>query len=271
MRTFAALLAVAALASSVLAGEDYGKHDYGKGKGTDVLIKANEEKHEKEKKVSLKEVCYRDLYANVEEFKKEFEKEVKINDDKGKDVFIFDGFKKDENDVEFYFREFCYKEINFKAHEENVDKDNIIKIDDDGKGKKFYKRGEDYGKKDFHNDKGKGTDVLIKAEEDKHEKEKKVSLKEVCYRDLYANVEEFKKEFEKEVKINDDKGKDVFIFDGFKKDENDVEFYFREFCYKEVNVKAHEENVDKDQILKIDDDGKGKKFYKRGQLFYAWA
>ncbi|GAA6021889.1 hypothetical protein JCM10207_004535 [Rhodosporidiobolus poonsookiae] len=147
MRSFTALLAIAALASSVLAGGD----DYGKDDGKDVLITNQEDKHEKEKKVSLKEVCYRDLYANVEEFKKEFEKEVKINDDKGKDVFIFDGFKKDENDVEFYFREFCYKEVNFKAHEENVDKDQILKIDDDGKGKNdFYKRGEDYyGKKDF--------------------------------------------------------------------------------------------------------------------------
>ncbi|GAA6042813.1 hypothetical protein JCM8097_004439 [Rhodosporidiobolus ruineniae] len=57
--------------------------------------------------VSFKEICYRNLYANVEEFKKETEKEVLIKDNKGKD-----------NDVEFYFREFCYKDFNFKKHDE---------------------------------------------------------------------------------------------------------------------------------------------------------
>ncbi|GAA5962907.1 hypothetical protein JCM10213_008537, partial [Rhodosporidiobolus nylandii] len=65
-------LAVLALPALALAG--------GKGFDTDVNIRNKAAKKEKELKVSLKEVCYRDLYANVEEFKKKTEKEVKIRD-----------------------------------------------------------------------------------------------------------------------------------------------------------------------------------------------
>ncbi|GAA6042810.1 hypothetical protein JCM8097_004436 [Rhodosporidiobolus ruineniae] len=132
------LLSILALGSAVFAapGEDYGKKDGGK----DIFINAEASKKDKELKVSFKEICYRNLYANVEEFKKETEKEILIKDNKGKDVFIFDGFRKDENDVEFYFREFCYKDFNFKKHDEKVDATKIVDINDKGKDGKHYKR-----------------------------------------------------------------------------------------------------------------------------------
>ncbi|GAA6045179.1 hypothetical protein JCM8097_005089, partial [Rhodosporidiobolus ruineniae] len=135
------LLSILALGSAVFAapGEDYGKKDGGK----DIFINAEASKKDKELKVSFKEICYRNLYANVEEFKKETEKEILIKDNKGKDVFIFDGFRKDENDVEFYFREFCYKDFNFKKHDEKVDETKIVDINDKGKEGKHYKRGFD--------------------------------------------------------------------------------------------------------------------------------
>ncbi|GAA5923749.1 hypothetical protein JCM6882_009181, partial [Rhodosporidiobolus microsporus] len=104
---------------ALLASARPGSDDYGKGKdGKDIFIKEDFAKKDKDVKVSLKEVCYRNLYLNVEEFKKETEKQIKIKDDKGTDVFIFDGFLKDAEDVEFYFREFCYKDFNFDAHKE---------------------------------------------------------------------------------------------------------------------------------------------------------
>ncbi|GAA5957207.1 hypothetical protein JCM10213_009160 [Rhodosporidiobolus nylandii] len=126
-------LALLALPALALAG-DYG---FKKDGGVDVDVRNKAAKKEKELKVSLKEVCYRDLYANVEEFKKKTAKEVKIRDDYGKDVFIFDGFKKDENDVESYYREFCYKDFKFKKHNKEAEKKKVIDIDNKGK---FYKR-----------------------------------------------------------------------------------------------------------------------------------
>ncbi|GAA5898748.1 hypothetical protein JCM6882_003989, partial [Rhodosporidiobolus microsporus] len=56
MRTSFALVALAALASTAIAGgEDYGK-DYGKGKdGKDIFIKEDFAKKDKDVKVSLKE------------------------------------------------------------------------------------------------------------------------------------------------------------------------------------------------------------------------
>ncbi|GAA5872465.1 hypothetical protein JCM8547_006923, partial [Rhodosporidiobolus lusitaniae] len=110
---FLSLLATAALARP--GGEDYGKDKDGK----DIFINAEASKSDKEVEVSFKEVCYRNLYADIEKFKKATEKEIKISDEYGKDVFFFDSFKKDENDVEFYYREFCYKDFSFDKHDEN--------------------------------------------------------------------------------------------------------------------------------------------------------
>ncbi|GAA5835356.1 hypothetical protein JCM11251_005214 [Rhodosporidiobolus azoricus] len=79
MRTSLALLALSA--SALLSAAAPGSEDYAKDRdGKDIFIKADKNKKEKEIEVSLKEVCYRDLYANIEEFKKETEKQIKIKD-----------------------------------------------------------------------------------------------------------------------------------------------------------------------------------------------
>ncbi|GAA6010834.1 uncharacterized protein JCM10292_006027, partial [Rhodotorula paludigena] len=72
----------------------------GKG-GVDIVKDADFKKAEKAAKISLKEICYRNLYADVSKFKVKYNKEVLVHDEKGKDVFLFDGIKKDSNDREF--------------------------------------------------------------------------------------------------------------------------------------------------------------------------
>ncbi|GAA5918638.1 hypothetical protein JCM8208_002086, partial [Rhodotorula glutinis] len=103
-------LAGAALAIAVPDG------GYGGG-GTDVVKDADLKKSEKALKVSLKEYCYRNLYADVAKHKLKYNKEVLVQDDKGKDVFLFDGIKKDSNDKEYYYEEYCYKQFNLKQHD----------------------------------------------------------------------------------------------------------------------------------------------------------
>ncbi|KWU41386.1 hypothetical protein RHOSPDRAFT_27676, partial [Rhodotorula sp. JG-1b] len=93
---FLPLLAVLASAAPTPGG--------GEGPGVDVVKQSNYKEHELAAKISLKEICYRNLYADVS---------------KGQNVFLFDGIKKDVNDKEFYYEEFCYKQFNVKQHNEN--------------------------------------------------------------------------------------------------------------------------------------------------------
>ncbi|GAA5859588.1 hypothetical protein JCM9279_002247, partial [Rhodotorula babjevae] len=111
---------------------------YGGG-GTDVVKDSDLKKAEHAARVQYKELCYRNLYADVAKHKVRFNKETLVQDDKGKDVFLFDGIKKDSNDKEFYYEEFCYKQFNLKQHDSDVKKQNTAVIDG-GKGG-HYKRG----------------------------------------------------------------------------------------------------------------------------------
>ncbi|KPV77240.1 uncharacterized protein RHOBADRAFT_42454 [Rhodotorula graminis WP1] len=128
------LLALAGAALAI-AAPDAG---YGGG-GTDVVKDSDFRKNEKALKASMKELCYRNLYADVAKHKQRYNKEVLVQDDKGKDVFLFDGIKKDSNDKEYYYEEFCYKQFNLKQHDSDVKKQNTAVIDG-GKGG-HYKRG----------------------------------------------------------------------------------------------------------------------------------
>ncbi|GAA6043718.1 hypothetical protein JCM8097_000489 [Rhodosporidiobolus ruineniae] len=150
-----ALVSLLALSTAVMAGgsDDYGKKDGGK----DIFVNNEASTKDKQLEVSFKEICYRNLYANADEFKQETQKEISIKDDSGKDVFVFDGFRKDENDVEFYFREFCYKDFNFKKHDDSEEATQILDVNG---GKSNYKRGFEVKKKEHrkhpHKHHGKG-------------------------------------------------------------------------------------------------------------------
>ncbi|GAA5979842.1 hypothetical protein JCM10908_003064 [Rhodotorula pacifica] len=92
---------------------------------------------------------------------------------------------------------------------------------------------------------GAGVDVVKQSQYKNAELAAKISLKEICYRNLYADVSKYKVKYQKEVLAKDAKGQNVFLFDGIKKDVNDKEFYYEEFCYKQFNVKQHNENEQK--------------------------
>ncbi|KWU41003.1 hypothetical protein RHOSPDRAFT_37462, partial [Rhodotorula sp. JG-1b] len=113
---FLPLLAVLASAAPTPGG--------GEGPGVDVVKQSNYKEHELAAKISLKEICYRNLYADVSKYKVKYQKEVLAKDAKGQNVFLFDGIKKDVNDKEFYYEEFCYKQFNVKQHNENEQKAN---------------------------------------------------------------------------------------------------------------------------------------------------
>ncbi|BGP53586.1 hypothetical protein JCM8202_001447 [Rhodotorula sphaerocarpa] len=75
-----------------------------------------------------------------------------------------------------------------------------------------------------------------------------VSLKEVCYRNLYADASAFKVKYNKEVAVQDNKHANVFLFDGKLLDESSHEFYYEEFCYKQFKVKEHHSDVKKESL-----------------------
>ncbi|BGP45593.1 hypothetical protein JCM10450v2_001412 [Rhodotorula kratochvilovae] len=119
-----AALAVSALPSGGGKGGYGGYDDYGLG---DSLVSAsNFNEKEAEESVSLKELCYRNLYADAEAFDLRTDKEVAIKDSKGADVFLFAAVKKDINDVEFYYEEFCYKQTRVKEHNSKVSANSVV-------------------------------------------------------------------------------------------------------------------------------------------------
>ncbi|GAA5863999.1 hypothetical protein JCM8547_005304 [Rhodosporidiobolus lusitaniae] len=125
---FATTLLLTLLATVVFArpgSEDYGRSD---DSGKDIFLNNEASTSDNQEEVSYKEVCYRNLYADIEKFKKETEKEIKISDDDGKDVFFFDSFKKDEDDVEFYYREFCYKDFSFDKHDDDESRQTVLDV-----------------------------------------------------------------------------------------------------------------------------------------------
>ncbi|GAA5846440.1 hypothetical protein JCM11251_002446 [Rhodosporidiobolus azoricus] len=120
-----ASLALLATAVPVPGGDDKKDDDV----DIEVASKFTEKEHQKE--VSIKEVCYLELFLDIEKRKIEFEKEVLIKDEYGKDVFLRDGFKKDEKNVEFYFKEFCYKDFHFSEHKEETNRADLVQLDSD--------------------------------------------------------------------------------------------------------------------------------------------
>ncbi|GAA6010055.1 uncharacterized protein JCM10292_001382 [Rhodotorula paludigena] len=101
-----------------------------------------------------------------------------------------------------------------------------------------------------YDDYGYGGDGLISVGNFNEKAAKAaVTLKEICYRNLYADVQDFAVKSNKEVLTKDSKNLDVFLRDGLKKDVNDQEFYYEEFCYKQFGVKEHNSKVSADSVL----------------------
>ncbi|GAA6003357.1 hypothetical protein JCM10207_000292 [Rhodosporidiobolus poonsookiae] len=92
----------------------------GESKEPDIELNAQEFESKHSKEVKLKEVCYLELFADVENFKEEFDNTIVIQDEYGKDVFVNDGFRKDESNKEFYPKEFCYRDFHLKEHTETT-------------------------------------------------------------------------------------------------------------------------------------------------------
>ncbi|KWU45663.1 hypothetical protein RHOSPDRAFT_24974 [Rhodotorula sp. JG-1b] len=80
------------------------------------------------------------------------------------------------------------------------------------------------------------------------------SMKEICYRNLYAHLAlqklrdarlsaAFKTKTTKEVLLTDSKGATVFLSQGVLRNEDDVEMAYEEFCYKQYRVDEHKSDV----------------------------
>ncbi|GAA5857216.1 hypothetical protein JCM9279_004424 [Rhodotorula babjevae] len=121
------LTSTLALATLALSGSALASIGYDKDTGRLAAIDSSS-KHESEEEVSYKEVCYRNLYADVEYFKVHNSKELLLSDTKGSQVFLSDGLKKAYDDVEYYYEEFCYKQFKERAHSNNVDKNHGILV-----------------------------------------------------------------------------------------------------------------------------------------------
>ncbi|BGP22433.1 hypothetical protein Rt10032_c07g3105 [Rhodotorula toruloides] len=118
---FTKTLLLAAVASTALAaptadgglvggyGGGYGGKGLVGGYGGGYLGASSQAGAIAESAVSLKEICYRNLYADVAAFHVRYAKEVALQDSKHANVFLADGIRKDVNSQEFYYEEFCYK------------------------------------------------------------------------------------------------------------------------------------------------------------------
>ncbi|GAA6048195.1 hypothetical protein JCM3770_003705 [Rhodotorula araucariae] len=71
-----------------------------------------------------------------------------------------------------------------------------------------------------------------------------LELKEVCYRNLYADLDDFDVKHSIETVVSDKKGQTVFLSDGIKRDFKDKEYYYEEFCYKKFKAREHDKDVE---------------------------
>ncbi|EMS22027.1 uncharacterized protein RHTO_01242 [Rhodotorula toruloides NP11] len=224
------LLAISALSAVALAAPS-------PGVGVDVVKQANYNEAEKAAKISLKEICYRNLYADVSKYKVKYAKEVLAKDAAGKAVFLFDGIKKDINNREFYYEEFCYKQFNVAEHNADVDKHNTAVVGAaaglGGKGG-VYKRsvvGSSFDPEGFSSGYGSldgsygGAGLGYGSG--------------IGYGGIGKGAvgAAFHVRYAKEVALQDAKHANVFLADGIKKDVNSQEFYYEEFCYKAYRAK----------------------------------
>ncbi|GAA6010196.1 uncharacterized protein JCM10292_003355 [Rhodotorula paludigena] len=116
------LFSLALLAVPALASLSYDK-DAGK-----IASISSTQKDILDQEIALKEICYRNLYADIDEFKVKNSKELLISDTKGESVFLSDGLKKSFDDVEYYYEEFCYKQYNSREHSLDLDKSSGILV-----------------------------------------------------------------------------------------------------------------------------------------------
>ncbi|GAA5908342.1 hypothetical protein JCM8208_000382 [Rhodotorula glutinis] len=99
-----------------------------------------------------------------------------------------------------------------------------------------------------HADDGK---LALSDSESEKEDLRDISLKEVCYRNLYADIDAFTVKHSTETLISDSNGKTVFLSDGLKKAYDDVEYYYEEFCYKKVKARQRSNDVAKHSGLLV--------------------
>ncbi|BGP22382.1 hypothetical protein Rt10032_c07g3152 [Rhodotorula toruloides] len=118
----ALLLLAPVLASATINSIGYGPH------GLELNAGENEHAASAYEEVALKEICYRNLYADVAAFTVKYQKEVLVADKADGKVYLADGTRKDENNVEFYYEEFCYKQYKLKDHEADYSKVSGISI-----------------------------------------------------------------------------------------------------------------------------------------------
>ncbi|KPV77135.1 uncharacterized protein RHOBADRAFT_42345 [Rhodotorula graminis WP1] len=101
---------------------------------------------------------------------------------------------------------------------------------------------------DVSHDDGK---TAISDSQSRKEDLRDMSLKEICYRNLYADVDAFTVKHSTEALISDTHGKAVFLSDGIKKAFDDVEYYYEEFCYKKVKARKRSDDVSKHSGLLV--------------------
>ncbi|GAA5876834.1 hypothetical protein JCM3774_000785 [Rhodotorula dairenensis] len=68
-------------------------------------------------------------------------------------------------------------------------------------------------------------------------------LKEMCFRNLYADLAAFKIKHSQEVLISDSKGGTAFLSQGVLRTEDDVEMLYEEWCYKKYKIDQHKSDV----------------------------
>ncbi|TNY18697.1 hypothetical protein DMC30DRAFT_409291, partial [Rhodotorula diobovata] len=104
-----AAIGVAALPSGGKGGYGGGHGDY--GLGDSLIAETDFTQKDARESVSYKEICYRNLYADVAG---------------NSDVFLFAAVKKDYQDKEFYYEEFCYKQTHKKEHNSKVNAESVV-------------------------------------------------------------------------------------------------------------------------------------------------
>ncbi|POY76075.1 hypothetical protein BMF94_0798 [Rhodotorula taiwanensis] len=84
-----------------------------------------------------------------------------------------------------------------------------------------------------------GNGIIASTSIDEQAKAQDLSLKEVCYLELYKEEDYGSLEYSKEVLVQDKQSRNVYVSDGYKESTDGATYVYRSFCYKQYHYSEH--------------------------------
>ncbi|GAA5990609.1 hypothetical protein JCM10908_003151 [Rhodotorula pacifica] len=84
--------------------------------GDGIIASSSIDEQAKDQDLSLKEVCYMELYKEEDYGSLKYTKEILVQDKQSRNVYVSDGYKESNDGATYIYRSFCYKQFHYSEH-----------------------------------------------------------------------------------------------------------------------------------------------------------